>query len=463
VLDRLTSQTTALGTVSYQYDVLGRRTQMTVPNQSPVAYAYDAASRLTSITPGTSIVQFSYDAANRRTTLTLPNGITTQYGYDAASHLSALTYQLGATTLGDLLYLYDAAGNRIQVGGAWARTGIPRVVASATYNANNQQLTFGSQGLTYDLNGNLTSDGTNTYNWDARNRLAAIAGPVSATFIYDAAGRRSRKTINGVTTDFVYDILNPVQEQSAQTVTNLLTGLRLDEYFSRDDTISAAFFLSDALGSTVALADGSNSISTTYIYQPFGTTTTTGASTPNPYDFTARETDLTGLKYYRARYYHPTLQRFTSEDPLDFGGGDTSLYGYVLNNPLRFVDPWGLEYKDINLSFGFPVGIGPTGGVMTEGCQMYWYFGGGVMTPGLGASLTASPSSPTQGWNFGLQIALGVAGQVGYAPGPGGGWFWEAGIGGGFPTLFSASLTAYYVLPPITSPNCRPGVSKSAR
>ena len=72
-------------------------------------------------------------------------------------------------------------------------------------------------------------------------------------------------------------------------------------------------------------------------------------------------------------------------------------------------------------NFGFPSGIGPTGGVMTEGCQMYWYFGGGVMTPGMGASLTASPSSPTQGWNFGLQIALGVAGQVGYAPGPGGG------------------------------------------
>jgi hypothetical protein len=84
------------------------------------------------------------------------------------------------------------------------------------------------------------------------------------------------------------------------------------------------------------------------------------------------------------------------------------------------------------------------------------------MTPGLGGSLTASPSSPTQGWNFGLQVSFGIAGQVGYAPGPGGGWFWELGIGGGFPTFFSASLTGYYVFPAVKSPNCRPSESKSS-
>jgi RHS repeat-associated protein len=353
-LDRLSSQTTALGTVSYQYDALGRRTQMTVPNQNPVTYAYDAAFRLTSITQGPSLVQFAYDIANRRTSLTLPNGVSTQSSYDAASHLTALTYELGSTTLGDLQYLYDAAGNRIQVGGSWARTGIPQAVPSATYNVNNQQLTFGSQSLAYDLNGNLTSDGTNTYTWDARNRLVAITGPVSASFLYDAVGRRSRKTINSVATDFVYDALNPVQEQSGSTITNLLTGLDVDEYFSRGDATSSAFFLSDVLGSTIALADNSGGVATAYVYEAFGAATTTGAPTANPYDFTGRESDLSELKYYRARYYSPSSQRFVAEDPLECERRrGMNLYAYVRNSPINLTDPLGLA----------PVG--------PEGCSYY--------------------------------------------------------------------------------------------
>ena len=310
-----------------------------------MTYAYDAASRLTSMTQGSSVVQFAYDIASRRTTLTLPNGVSTQYSYDAASQLTALTYQLGATTLGDLQYTYDPGGNRIQVGGSWARTGIPQAVASAAYSINNQQLTFGPQNLTYDLNGNLTSDGVNAYSWDARNRLAAITGPVSASFIYDAVSRRSRKTINGVSTDFVYDALNPVQEQSGPAVRNLLTGLGVDEYFSHSDPTSIIFFLTDALGSTVAHADGLGALPTMYTYEPFGATSTTGSPASSPYDFTGRENDLTGLKYYRARYYQPTLQRFISEDPIGVRGG-INLYEYVGGNPISRLDPLGLEACD---------------------------------------------------------------------------------------------------------------------
>ena len=48
-------------------------------------------------------------------------------------------------------------------------------------------------------------------------------------------------------------------------------------------------------------------------------------------------------RYSWARYYHPGLQRFISEDPIGFAGGGTNLYAYVANNPLSFVDPLGLE------------------------------------------------------------------------------------------------------------------------
>ncbi|MGH9988236.1 MAG: RHS repeat-associated core domain-containing protein, partial [Nitrososphaeraceae archaeon] len=52
-----------------------------------------------------------------------------------------------------------------------------------------------------------------------------------------------------------------------------------------------------------------------------------------------------GLYFYRARYYHPQLQRFISEDPIEFAGGDINLYSYVLNNPVAFSDPTGESFR----------------------------------------------------------------------------------------------------------------------
>ena len=49
-------------------------------------------------------------------------------------------------------------------------------------------------------------------------------------------------------------------------------------------------------------------------------------------------------RYSRARYYHPGLQRFISEDPVEFDGGDVNLYAYVANNPVSRRDPLGLTW-----------------------------------------------------------------------------------------------------------------------
>jgi YD repeat-containing protein len=288
-LDRVVSEATPNGTVEYSYDALGRRLTMDVPGQAPISYAWDNADRLQTITQGSAVVDYDYDNANRRTKLTYPSGTSTEYAYDNASRLTGLTYKHGGNTLGALTYAYDPASQRTQVGGSWARTNLPAALASATYNAANHQTAFGGQTLTYDLNGNLTTDGTNTYTWNARNQLASISGPIGGSFVYDAFGRRQRKTVDGVITDVVYDGLNPVREAVGATTVDLLTGLGIDEYLTRTDSSSTRDLLSDALGSTVSLADTSGTVQTEYSYEPFGAVTASGSSSTNELLYTGRE------------------------------------------------------------------------------------------------------------------------------------------------------------------------------
>jgi RHS repeat-associated protein len=272
--------------------------------------------------------------------------------------LTEITYkQNGTTLLGNLTYEYDKAGNRTKIGGSFARTGLPQTIASTAYNAANHQTTFGDKTLTYDNNGNLQTvtdgTGTTTYTWNARNQLTGISGPgVSASFVYDGLGRREAKTINGNLTEFLFDGRNPVQESSGSTVlANILPGLRIDEFLTRTDVVAGVTsnLLTDALGSPVAVTDAAGTVQTEYTYEPFGQTTIAGAPNSNPYQYTGRENDGTGLYYYRGRYYNPLLQRFISEDPIGFNGQDWNLFAYVFNNPLLFIDPFGL-CKKLNCS-----------------------------------------------------------------------------------------------------------------
>ena len=166
---------------------------------------------------------------------------------------------------------------------------------------------------------------------------------MSASFSYDAFGRRRAKTVSSTTTQFLYDGLNPAQElESGAPIANLLTGLSVDEYFARTDASGTVYYLIDPLHSTVALTDTSGTVRTEYTYEPFGANSTSGASTANAFAFTGRERDGTGLSFYRARYYDPRVQRFISDDPLRFRGGSLNLQAYVANAPIDLADPTGL-------------------------------------------------------------------------------------------------------------------------
>jgi RHS repeat-associated protein len=403
-LDRITSETTPQGTIGYSYDAHGRRTSMTVGGQSSVSYDYDNADRLTQITQAASSVSVVYDNANKVTSITLPNGVISEYSYDAGSRLTGINYRKGATVLGNLTYEYEEAGRRTRIGGTYARTGLPQSLTSASYDTGNRQLGFGGQTLTYDANGNLTSDGTNSLTWDARNHLVSMtATGLNASFQYDALGRRINKTVNGTSTSFLYDGLNVVQEQVGGTPTaNMLTGLGVDEVFMRADSSGGSGLLTDALGSTIGLADTSGTVQTEYTYDPFGQTTQSGGAGTNLSQYNRRENDGTGLYYYRARYYSSTLQRFISEDPAGFQGG-INLYGYVGNNPVSGRDPLGLM-DTATCVVGFAVAGALVGAVLGGVVGVAGIVGGPLV-------LITSPGGAFVGSGIGL-IAGGIIGGL---------------------------------------------------
>jgi RHS repeat-associated protein len=337
---------------------------MTVIGQATVNYTWDNANHLTGITQGTSAVGLSYyDAASRRQSLTLPNGIVVGYSYDLDSHVNGMTWKLNGSQIGDLEYSYDADGRVSQKTGSMEQPGLPWTGSMGnTYNADNELTGFNGTVPTYDANGNLTSDGTYTYTWDARNHLSGAAG---ASFVYDAFGRRVQNGTQG--DEFLYDGLNPVQTLVSGTPNaNILTGLGIDEYFQWTDSSGSSDLLTDALGSTLALADSTGTIQTTYNYDPFGATSINYFQSSNPFQFTGRENDWPNLYpplyYYRARYYSPMFDRFIAQDPFGFltraGRGhesgaassvaladpDTNLYRYVDDDPSSYVDPLGLYW-----------------------------------------------------------------------------------------------------------------------
>ena len=348
---RVNSETTVNGTISYAFDEGDRLVSMQAPNQPLVMYGYDTADRIQTITQDNQTVSFTYDDADRRSTMTLQNGITVYYTYDTSSQLKTLVYKFSSNILGDISFEYDGGGRRTHVSGSLAQILSPTPFDNTSYDASNKQTAVNSQTLTYDQNGNLTSDGTNTYTWNARDELIAMSGPnLTASFGYDGEGRRVSKTINGITTNYIYDGLQVVEEnQQSGPVTTQLSG-ELDEVFFRKMTIGGSlqteFLLTDALGSTWGLADQSGNINTQYKYDIFGTTQATGQSstTNNLLQYTGRENDETGLYYYRNRYYSPSLRRFISRDPLKETAGENE-YSYVNNSPTNFTDPLGLKPK----------------------------------------------------------------------------------------------------------------------
>jgi RHS repeat-associated protein len=351
----LTRKTRANQTITYTYDTLNRLATRTPPSPAAVVtYRYDLANRLTgtsdtsaaiaaAVPPSGSSVQYTtslaYDALNRPTTIAWDPAPA-----PASPSASSVTFT----------HAYNKVNQRIGqslTDNTWLEYP-PATPSTVSYTANalNQYTAVGAVTPTYDGNGNLTSDGTFALGYDSENRLTSASGAGNtASYAYDAHGRRKSKTVNGSTTVFVtaadnremleYDgATGAIQRWYAH-------GLGSNDALNQMNVAAGtrATLVPGQLGSIVATLDSGSGALTKAGYLPYGGS----ASSAGTFRFTGQRIDgETGLYYYRARMYSPKLGRFVQVDPIGEDGG-VNLYAYVLNDPLNFVDPSGLVAADV--------------------------------------------------------------------------------------------------------------------
>jgi RHS repeat-associated protein len=263
-----------------------------------------------------------------------------------------------------------------------ARPGATDQVATETRSAFLPQT---PETYDYDLDGNLTRDGRWIYSWDAENRLVGletrtdVATTLPAlprqklTLTYDAQGRRIRKLVqtwNGsayatnTDTRFLYDGWNLLAEYSAANalvracvwcpdlsgtaqgaggVGGLLWAtVAPGSTLPAPGTYAPAY---DGNGNIVAWIDLADSnVAGRRDYGPFGEPlVTTGVAATLPFGFSTKYLDSeTGLNYYGFRYYNPSTGRWLSRDPIEERGG-LNLYAHVVNSPVNWIDPLGLD------------------------------------------------------------------------------------------------------------------------
>jgi RHS repeat-associated protein len=283
------------------------------------------------------------------------------YGYDA---LNRLTQVQNGTATQQENYTYDPIGNRTSKS---LGTITPSITAYVYDSANQlKEIRSGTAtgallaSLSYDVDGNLKSrsDSGLTLNYDPLNRLTSTSqtGQLAQSYNYDDQGRRISKTVGTTTTHFLYNDTDIVAEYG--TTWGLPTaqythGTSIDDINIRATATTAQYFHQDGLGSVVGVTNTAGLTDATQRFDAWGNKLTATGIAPR-YGYTGREPDETGLIFYRARYYDPSVGRFTQRDPIGLRGG-VNRYGYVGGNPTGYKDPSG-KCPMCVIAAGFVVG-----------------------------------------------------------------------------------------------------------
>jgi RHS repeat-associated protein len=386
--DRLITEHQGWGTLRYEYDQLGQLSHCRLPDGSKLDYRHQSGGRLSSIDlngsrltthqfsagreqqrqQGLLLSQYQYDEQGRLQAHSVSqqdrNLFQRRYAYDANGNLAGID----DSRKGNRSYHYDPLDRLINVRGttpeSFAHDPAGNLLGQGdqptTNLANvkgNRLLMQGDRHYDYDAYGNQIRERRGTgqklvteYRYDCQHRLIGVSLPGGsvASYKYDAFGRRIAKTVDGQTTDFLWQGERLIAESADNRYRSYIYEpgtFRPLAMLDGEGPLKAEpfYYQLDHLGTPQELTDYSGEIMWSAKYRAYGNLATLDiAEIDNPLRFQGQYFDAeTGLHYNRHRYYNPGTGRYLTPDPIKLAGGLNN-YQYV-PNPTGWVDPLGLS------------------------------------------------------------------------------------------------------------------------
>lgn len=345
-------------TISYQYDANGNRTVVKDPFDKNIYYRINPRNHLDAVsldeTFANAEVDYSYTKAGRLDVMKQGNGIETQYTYDQMKRVESVNQiSPSGNTLNKFGYSYDDNRNVLS-------TTVNGLTDQYTYDKLDRLQTSSQykETYSYDDRGNrqtLESEkepgfADAAYEFDAWNQLvkATTADGKVVNYKYNGDGLLYERTEGEKTQRFYYDADKVIAEATVENGVALpkyryIRGLNLSMRENTDG--EKLYFSQNNHGDVVELRNKSGEVVNSYSYDVWGHPVVKNEQVENSFGFAGELWDDTvSLQYLRARWYDPSQGRFLSEDtyPGDLRNPSSlNLYAYVLQNPLRYLDPSG--------------------------------------------------------------------------------------------------------------------------
>ncbi len=348
--------------ISYTYNSLGLRDSMVGPFGHSSYYTYDVRNRLTGVGQSTTDQEatYTYYRNNLIKDTTLKNGNKSIMTYEGLK-LKMLTHQkANGALLNQFQYGYDSNGNITNQSGTqsdilfneiYSYDALSRVSTASPNNEAYQYDKRDNRQTMYSDNLSFFNDFKPvTYTYDTQNRLKSVQkDTATVAYRYNGDGLLYERSENGNTTRYYYDGDQVIAEGlvgSTGTVTMKASYTRGNQLAAKQDSSGKAYYLYNGHGDVIELRDSTGNTSLNrYTYDLWGKPLKTEESVSNPFRYSGELWDsTTELQYLRARWYDPGLGRFITKDTYE-GSLDNplslNLYTYVHNNPLINIDPTG--------------------------------------------------------------------------------------------------------------------------
>jgi RHS repeat-associated protein len=323
-------------------------------NSTSTSRTYDTDGKISVINTAADAIDFGYDNAFRITGVTDTGTSANSWtlGYDVLDRINSASKT--GTTYG---WTYDADGNRLTQTGTSASTFTP----STTSNRLNSTTGALARTYTYDTAGNTKTYSNLTYSYNDRGRMSSVTvGSTTSNYVYSALGQMIKKTVGSTATLLMYDeaghLLGEYSSTGALIQETVWMGdvpvatLRPNGSIGCASTICVFYVHTDQLNAPRKVTRPSDAkLAWRWDADPFGT----AAPNQNPASLGTFVYNLrfpgqyyqaeTGLNQNYFRDYDPKTPRFIESDPIGLDGGSYSPYVYVANNPIQFIDPFGLD------------------------------------------------------------------------------------------------------------------------